>query len=167
MRFSRQFLGDLYDIDPLVLDPTDFGWCARRKQRYCILLLKRIAPLDRPVCELLDALRATFQSGPGSTPFWTQAEPLVLIGSYAHHAQGYVSRYTDLSGIFDVAQSPVGHPRVSRGCDSCMILPLIAVSFSARMKTVASSQPNRCPSRAFLRLPRLLRLWGSACLTVI
>ena len=52
----RSLFADLYALWPIVLDPTALGWPVRRKCRYVLMTLRRVAVLDRPAVELLNVL---------------------------------------------------------------------------------------------------------------
>ena len=118
----HSLLGDLYEIHQTVLDPTSFGWSIRRKRRYCLLTLRRATQLTRPISDLLGVLGLDSDPWSGDSLFWQHGEPEALAGSYARNAAGYVQKYGDMHGIYDLAQSPTGRPRAAIRGAACMTL---------------------------------------------
>ena len=136
--------GDVYAIDWVVLEATDFGMHARRKRLYCVLTLRRVVKLDRPLGDLPEVVAAAG----GVATSW---ESLFCLGgpddawsaSIAKRADGYLEAFNDGSAIYDLDQTPLGRPRVARQGQ-----PLFTLTAHTRMAWAPAE--GRCLRRAEL-----------------
>ena len=105
-------LGDLYALEWVHLEAADFGAACRRKRLYCVLTLRRVAHLSRPLSELLDSLRGLFtERRSWESLFCLDRVDDGMSKPVLDRAAGYAKLFSGASGIYDLDQLPYGRPR--------------------------------------------------------
>ena len=136
--------GDIYHIEHVIINATDFGSPARRRRLYAVMTLRGKLCLTRPLASLIAALRVA----PPDTLSWESL--FCLEGAddgfsipVAKRARQYIRVFGDRLGVYDLDQLPRGRPRYAQAGS-----PLFGLT--AHTRNVWSPAANRCLRRGEL-----------------
>ena len=136
--------GDLYSLDWVILDAKDIGAPARRRRLYVVMTLRGKLKLTRPLADLVGIIKRTFTvARTWESLFCLDGIDDCFSKTVAKRAKGYLRKFRDRDGAYDLDQLPDGRPRyVAAG------RPLFGLTAHTRM--VWSPAADRCLRRSEL-----------------
>ena len=148
--------GDMYSLDSLIFDATDFGSPARRRRLYVVMTLRGKLVLGRPLSELMGVLRSIFVARRSwGDLFCLDGADDCFTAAVARRAAGYMRRFGDRNGVSDLDQLPDGRPRrATAGLLRSLLQPTRSMS-GHRPLTVVSDGRSWPPLWAYRATPYL------------
>ena len=112
VKLVESLLGDLYAVEWIHLEAADFGAPCKRKRLYCVLTLRRVARLARPLLDLLEVVQHLFpERRSWDSLFCLEGVDDGMSIPVRRRAEGHSKHFSFTSGIYDLDQLPLGRPR--------------------------------------------------------
>ena len=103
----RSLFGDLYAVEWIFLEAADFGALAKRKRLYCVLALRRVLRLKRPLSDLAVHVATQFVERCGwRLLFCLGGADDGFSKAVAARADEYMKVFGDVDSVYDLDQLP-------------------------------------------------------------